>query len=118
MSFVDEVHVRLPSTWSASNAGQSAQTVSVDVGAERDKVEAAFMRTMTEVHVLRIQNAKMWNLFAVKRQSVLVREAGADNAQAMLRFDRRWLFHAIELIKIVHRRLFHRGLTAPSAAKT
>ena len=87
MSFVDEVHVRLPSTWSASNAGQSAQTVSVDVGAERDKVEAAFMRTMTEVHVLRIQNAKMWNLFAVKRQSVLVHEAGADNAQAIHRFD-------------------------------
>ena len=88
--------MRLPSTWSANNAGQSAQTVPVDVGAERDKVEAAFMRTMTkrgiqfvEVHVLRIQNAEMWNLFAVKRQSVLVREAGADNAQAMHRFDRR-----------------------------
>ena len=94
MSFVDEVHVRLPSTWSASNAGQSAQTVPVDVGAERDKVEAAFMRTMTKrgihfLEVLRIQNAEMWNLFAVKRQSVLVHEAGADNAQAMHRFDRR-----------------------------
>jgi len=38
----------------------------------------------------------MWNLFAVKRQSILVREAGADNAQAMRRFDRRWLFHGTD----------------------
>mmetsp|Transcript_54309 Transcript_54309/g.87922 ORF Transcript_54309/g.87922 Transcript_54309/m.87922 type:complete len:91 (+) Transcript_54309:773-1045(+) len=40
MTCVDEVHVRLLSTWSAGNAGQSAQTVPVDVGAERDEAEA------------------------------------------------------------------------------
>ena len=80
-------------------AGQSAQTVPVDVGAERNEVEAAFMRTMTkrgipvEVEVLRRQKAEMCNLSAVKRQSILVCKARADNVQAMRRFDRCWLFH-------------------------
>jgi len=94
--------VRLLSTWSAGNAGQSAQTVPVDVGAERDEAEAAFMRTMTkrgiqvEVEVLRRQKAEMWNLSAVKRQSILVCEAGVDNVHAMQRFDQCCLFHGTD----------------------
>jgi len=76
--------------------------VLVDVGAERDEVVAAFTRTMTkrgiqvEVEVLRRQKAPMWSLSAVKRQSILVCEAGADNVQAMQRFDQCWLLHGTD----------------------
>ena len=74
----------------------------VDVGAERDEVVAAFTRTMTkrgiqvEVEVLRRQKAPMWSLSAVKRQSILVCEAGVDNVHAMQRFDRCCLFHGTD----------------------
>jgi len=97
-----KVHVTLPPTWSpVTQNEQLAQKVLVDVGAERNKVVEAFMRTLDGrgiqvVDVHRMQNPEMWKMYALKRQSILEREAGADDAKVLLRFERRWLFHGTD----------------------
>jgi len=95
------VEVRLPGTWSAVDDVQLAQMVPVGVGAERKEVEAAFGRTLAGrgiqvVQVLRVQNVEMWKTFAIKRQLILEREAGADALKVEQRFERRWLFHGTD----------------------
>jgi len=80
---------------------QLAQKVLVGVGAERREVEEAFMRTLvgsgiTVLHVHRVQNAELWKVYAVMRQTVLERKAGADDAEVLLRAERRWLFHGTD----------------------
>mmetsp|Transcript_84676 Transcript_84676/g.123930 ORF Transcript_84676/g.123930 Transcript_84676/m.123930 type:complete len:438 (+) Transcript_84676:2-1315(+) len=93
-----KVHVSLPPTWSLVTNGQVAEKVLLDVGAERREVEEAFIRTLAGrgikvVDVHRVQNAEMWKMYALKRHSILEREAGADDAKVLRRFERRWLFH-------------------------
>ena len=96
-----ELHVSLPATWSLVTNEQVAEKVLVDVGAERREVEEAFMRTLAGrgiqvVDVHRVQNAEMWRMYVLKRQSIFQRKAGADNAKVLLRYERRWLFHGTD----------------------
>ena len=75
-------------------------TVRLTDGAERDKVTAAFMRTLrpgvTVVEVERVQNVPMWMSYATKRQSVLTREGTAVAS----RYERVWLFHGTDEITV------------------
>ena len=104
-----KVHVTLPPAWSAGGTAwsvgvtdeQLAQKVLVGVGAERREVEEAFMRTLvgsgiTVLDVHRVQNAELWKVYAVMRQTILERKAGADDTEVLLRAERRWLFHGTD----------------------
>jgi len=97
-NFLGSSHALLPQTWSLVTNEQVAEMVLVDVGAERCEVEEAFMRTLAGrgiqvVDVHRVQNAEMWKMYALKRQSILEREARGGDTKVLLRCERRWLFH-------------------------
>ena len=53
-------------------------------------------RGIQVVDVHRVQNAEMWKMYALKRHSILEREAGADDTKVLRRFERRWLFHGTD----------------------
>ena len=46
--------------------------------------------------MLRVQNVKMWEIFAIKRHLILERESRADAVKVEQRFERRWLFHGTD----------------------
>ena len=50
-------------------------------------------RGIQVVDVHRVQNAEMWKMYALKRQSILEREARGADTKVLLRCERRWLFH-------------------------
>jgi ABC-type branched-subunit amino acid transport system substrate-binding protein len=70
---------------------------------ERDAVVQAFLSTLTNVKVLkveRVQNLALWQSFVVKRQTICHREMGADATNddaakqaALQKYERFWLWH-------------------------
>merc|ERR1711907_427566 len=87
-----------PKHWSKVNDPMVAELVQLADGREKQEVVDAFMLSLRGsrikvVSVERIQNAAMWQTFAVKRQTVLQRE---KDTAAAARFERRWLFHGTD----------------------
>ena len=86
----DAAVLQLPPSWSASaTASGGGVTVRVADGAERDGKLTAFTRTLpgsvNVVELERVQNVSMWRSYAVKRQSVLLREGTTDASRCAQR---------------------------------
>jgi hypothetical protein len=92
-----------PSTWSPVKDPLTPDIIKLDPNSgEAQQVKAAFMKTLPPnvkvVSIERIQNTSMWQSYAVKRQTVLMREkddSGKDLSQVS-RFERVWVFHGTQ----------------------
>jgi len=89
-----------PPTWTKMGGDpMTPELVALPEGGEKAQVVAAFRKTLTPnikvVDVQRIQNTSMWQSYAVKRQTVVMREK-EDSAAPASRFERIWLFHGTD----------------------
>ena len=88
--------MKVPSTWSTLNDPLVAERIALSAGSERDRVTAAFMKTLGShvqvIDVERIQNLSLWRSYATKRWDIISREGRASQA----RYERVWLFHGTD----------------------
>lgn len=97
-----------PAYWEPVKDPTVVQLHELQVGnSERDAVVKSFLNTLDAntkiIKVQRIQNLAMWQSFVVKRQTICYREmkdvdmnsadAEAIKRNAMVRFERKWLWH-------------------------
>lgn len=95
--------LKTPSTWTPVKDPLTPELVKVEANsAEGQKVKAAFMQTLPPnikvISIQRIQNHPMWQSYAVKRQTVLMRETkgAATDIKTVSRMERVWLFHGTQ----------------------
>jgi len=91
-----------PSTWGKMADPMTAELTKLPEGGEKQGVVAAFMKTLKPnfqvIDVQRVQNMSMWQSYAVKRQTIVMREKKAvgDVADDASRCEKVWLFHGTD----------------------
>ena len=108
-----------PDTWESVEDPLKAQYFELPDGPEKTKVVESFLSTLdrskfTIVSVERVQNVTAWQSFAVKRQSVYIREP--DETKQSARFER-VLWHASneEVIPKIVQQGFNRSFCGKNA---
>jgi len=111
-----------PSGWAPMSDPLSALLVELADGAERSEAVRCFRATLppsVRVHsVARVQNLPMWQSYAVKRQTILMREPGLG-AAAAARFERPSLFHGCphDLVPKIVQQGFNRAFTGLTSGR-
>jgi hypothetical protein len=92
--------LKAPDTWTRVKDPMLPEMVPVGLGTpEAQAVKAAFMKTLTPNvkirSIERIQNTSMWQSYAVKRQTIVMRDKDAKSGNQS-RLERIWLFHGTD----------------------
>ena len=89
-----------PPEWEPQRDPMATQFFTLPEGPEKAKVVATFMRTLTPAFrvqsVERVQNVSMWQSYAVKRQTILLRESPDNPEGAAGKCEHRALFHGTD----------------------
>lgn len=90
--------IRAPEEWTEMDGSGTTKRVVVS-GSEKQRVVEAITRTLglDEIKVVaveRIQNASLWQTYAVKKQTIVQREANAGAEAHTL--EKKWLFHGTD----------------------
>jgi hypothetical protein len=87
-----------PDTWAPMDDPLKVSLVTLPESAERDAAIACFRATLPPtvavLSVQRVQNLPLWQNYAIKRHSVLLRESSREKGQE--RFVRKCLFHGTD----------------------
>jgi len=87
-----------PSSWATLKDPMTPELFTLPEGGEKSQAVSAFRATLQHIPSLqvlsveRVQNVSMWQSYAVKRQTIVMREQG-DEATLKKKYERVWLFH-------------------------